>query len=1035
MNFRGYGNRLIAGGVLGILLLAVYLFLTVVSDDSAPDGEEAYTLTEGFEVTEAVLPGLLSYPMFASFDDSGNLFVFESSGHTDGTQEILDRPDFRILLLRDLDGDGVFDHRTVYADSLPFPMGGTFFQGSLYVTAVPDLLKFTDTDGDGVAEEKEVLLSGWKLNHNAAILSGPFMGPDGWLYMADARRGFEITTDEGKQLSGKGARIWRCLPDGSRLESFSGGGFDNAVELAFTPSGEVFGTMTYFVDPQGGYRDALMHWVEGGVFPKPNPVIEEDGLVLTGDLMPVMSKMARVSPSGLMRYEGDFWGEGFEGNLFHAQFNTGRIVRSVVAETGASFASNDTYFLESKAADFHPTDVLQDADGSLLVVNTGGWFIAGCPLSRTAKPDIHGGIFRIRKKGTQPVSDPYGNEQAWDQLATPSLVEALSVPGPFVRKRAQEAILQQGIAAAPHLLAQLTTHSDAEVRTQLVFLLYRLGVLEGLEVAAKDPSASVRSAYARVAGLAPWTPAQATLVGLLEDASLSVVRQAATALGRLGREGVSAALLSVLERSEDRYVRHAVIFSLWQLGKVPVLREALRHAQAGVRTGALIALEQVPQAALTQPELLAFLESEAEEDRKAGRWVLGRHADWSALALPLFRQATSDGLAELQVLFRIFSGQEVFQRGFEQVLTGSKEDEMRQRYLELLQGASVRPFPERWKPILGQWMQTGSPALRSRTLDFVLIGSLTGMEGYLLDMADPKSPLSLRVRALQALAREGYRPPAEELRDLMDGLLQEAEGKEMTQAIQLLGSLELDEASLLYLSDAILPRLEDRYVPYMLPMFEGQVSKQLGGSLLAFLVSKPTLMDKLSEDQVAQLFSGDLPGLGDQVAGLLSQIRRQREERLARLHDLEERLIPGDVLAGRNVFYGEAGCGDCHAVSGEGAVFGPDLSNIGEIRSRHDLLEAVVYPSASFAREYESVEVRTASGAWLGIIKGRDAGELVLEIGPGVFRRISEESILEIRESEQSLMPAGWEELLTVGQISDLMAFLESLPDGIGAVR
>lgn len=205
-----------------------------------------------------------------------------------------------------------------------------FTGGSLYVAVPPNLMRYTDADGDGIAEKKETVLSGWVLHHNAATLSGPFMGPDGWMYLADARRGFHIKTKEGDSLTGKGARIWRCRPDGTGLESVSGGGFDNSVEIAFMPSGETIGTMTYFTDPKDGFRDAVMHWVEGGVYPKPNSVIEEDHLKLTGDLMPVMTKLARISHAGLMRYRGSAFGAAFKGNLFTAQFNTGRIMRHII---------------------------------------------------------------------------------------------------------------------------------------------------------------------------------------------------------------------------------------------------------------------------------------------------------------------------------------------------------------------------------------------------------------------------------------------------------------------------------------------------------------------------------------------------------------------------------------------------------------------------------------------------------------------------------------------------------------------------------
>src|SRR5438874_159656 len=82
----------------------------------------------------------------------------------------------------------------------------------------------------------------------AAILHGPFFGPDGWLYLTDGRHGYEIKTKEGPTLKGEASRIWRVRPDGSGLEWVSGGGFDNPVELIFLPTGETIGTMTYFQD-------------------------------------------------------------------------------------------------------------------------------------------------------------------------------------------------------------------------------------------------------------------------------------------------------------------------------------------------------------------------------------------------------------------------------------------------------------------------------------------------------------------------------------------------------------------------------------------------------------------------------------------------------------------------------------------------------------------------------------------------------------------------------------------------------------------
>lgn len=146
-------------------------------------GIQSFHVSDGFVIEQAVPPHMVSYPTFAVFDHDGRLFVIESSGRTTSTEDVLENPGFKILLLEDTDSDGVFDKRNVFADKIPYPMGGVFYRGSFYATAPPDLIRFTDTDGDGVADKREIVLTGWTLNHNAATLSGPFFGPDGWMYV------------------------------------------------------------------------------------------------------------------------------------------------------------------------------------------------------------------------------------------------------------------------------------------------------------------------------------------------------------------------------------------------------------------------------------------------------------------------------------------------------------------------------------------------------------------------------------------------------------------------------------------------------------------------------------------------------------------------------------------------------------------------------------------------------------------------------------------------------------------------------------
>ena len=141
------------------------------------------------------------------------------------------------------------------------------------------------------------------------------------------------------------------------------------------------------------------------------------------------------------------------------------------------------------------------------------------------------------------------------------------------------------------------------------------------------------------------------------------------------------------------------------------------------------------------------------------------------------------------------------------------------------------------------------------------------------------------------------------------------------------------------------------------------------------------------------------------------------------------------MAAGRQLFFGKATCFTCHSVTGQGSDFGPDLSNIGEIRSRHDILEAILYPGASFAREYETSKIITKTGSFTGIVKEQLPDAIIMSAGPGSTVRIARNDIISIEPESVSLMPPGLLKSLSVEEISDLMAYLESLPSGLGQLE
>ena len=122
-----------------------------------------------------------------------------------------------------------------------------------------------------------------------------------------------------------------------------------------------------------------------------------DGHTRTGDLMPVMTQLGPGRAGGLTRYQSAVFGSDYQDNFFAAMFNLRKVTRHVLEPDGATFRTRDSDFLVSTNRDFHPTDVVEDADGSLLVVDTGPWYKLCCPTSQLAKPDVLGAIYRVKR--------------------------------------------------------------------------------------------------------------------------------------------------------------------------------------------------------------------------------------------------------------------------------------------------------------------------------------------------------------------------------------------------------------------------------------------------------------------------------------------------------------------------------------------------------------------------------------------------------------------------------------------------------------
>src|SRR5688572_810787 len=409
-------------------------------------GSQTFNLGDGFTLERVAGPGLVDRPIEADFDEEGRLYVTDSSGSNEPVAKQLEKKPHRIVRLEDSDGDGIFDKSVVFADKMMFPEGAMWLDGSLYVSAPPVIWKLTDVDGDGVADRREEWFDAKTLTGCANDLHGPYLGIDGWVYWAKgafAKQSY--ARRDGATFETRAAHIFRRKAEGGLVEPVMTGGMDNPVGLAFTPEGERIFTTTFFQHPGGGQRDGLIHAIYGGVYGKVHDVIDDHPK--TGELMPVLTHLGPAAPAGLTRYESDIFGTEFRDNLFACLFNLHKVTRHVLKPQGGTYKTEDSDFLSSENTDFHPTDVLEDADGSLLVIDTGGWYKLCCPTSQLWKPDVLGAIYRIRRTGADRASDPWGRKLNWKSANSKELAEQLADRRPVVVRRSIQELRKRSDSA------------------------------------------------------------------------------------------------------------------------------------------------------------------------------------------------------------------------------------------------------------------------------------------------------------------------------------------------------------------------------------------------------------------------------------------------------------------------------------------------------------------------------------------------------------------------------------------------------------
>jgi quinoprotein glucose dehydrogenase len=977
----------------------------------------------------------------------------------------------RIRLVEDRDGDGSAETATVFAAGFRDPSVGLGAgllarRGTVWYTNIPDLWILRDADGDGQADERESVQTGYGvhvgfLGHD---LHGLTWGPDGRLYFTIGDRAMNVTTKDGKAVvqldSGS---VLRCDADGSNLEVFATG-LRNPQELAFNELGDLF---TCDNNSDGGDRARWVHLVEGGdsgwrigyqFIERPNSRGPWNAEKLwhprpantASYLLPPLANLSD-GPSGLTYHPGvAALPDELRGTFFLADFRGSasisglRTVRLKPRGAGYEVAEQGQHLWGLEA-----TDVDFGTDGALYVSDwVQGWDQSGkgriyrvADASRPPDPAVE----RVRTLLAEGMADRPHKE----------LAELLAHDDQRIRREAQFELVERakndrrarrGLIPEAFLTAVAYTNPSRLARLHATWGLGQLH-REGSSDAARaliallrDRDEEVRAQAARALADSGRKneSARAPLVELLHDGSPRARFHAAVALSKLGIGTELAPVLTMLRENNeaDPYLQHAGVLALASVADPSALGDVARDDSVAVRLAALLAWRR-----LGSPEVARFLaDPEPRLVLEAARAIGDVPI---AEALPSLAALQVTGSTSPFVLRRVLAANAR--------LGGEKGAEV----LATMAARSDLPTAIRAEAIdaLGQWAK---PSGRDRIVGLwrpidprdaapAVAALLPRLPGLLAD-----SPGAVRRAASRATARLGIGDVAPLLLALIDDAKAESESRvEALRALRELNDPRLDEAALRAADDGD-GSLRTEALRILASSRPAEALKRIGPAL-----KLGSVRDR--QDSLAILGAVEDPEADRIVAGLLEDLVANRIEPELRLDVLlaargredaavrdrlaqyessrpkddpiaafREALAGGDRERGRTLFRENAAvyCLRCHKIDGDGGEVGPDLTGIGTKQSREYLLESIVAPNAKISEGFDSLVVALNDGQIVGgIVKGQDGGRLTLVTPEGQLLTIAEEDI-EDRKRGPSAMPEDLVTRLSPSDVRDLVEFL-----------
>ncbi|HEY1068612.1 MAG TPA: heme-binding protein, partial [Pirellulales bacterium] len=450
---------------------------------------------------------------------------------------------------------------------------------------------------------------------------------------------------------------------------------------------------------------------------------------------------------------------------------------------------------------------------------------------------------------------------------------------------------------------------------------------------------------------------------------------------------------------------------------------------------------QSPNGNLQPAEVAAALATSDEALRQAAAAILQRRAEWSEQSIDLVE--TWLGEAEIDDaranaiagVIRTLSDDARLRKIVAQRLAAQDKTSPAARLalLAALAAHDGRDVPNDWRSGIAAALGSRDPAVRAAGLRVVERWKLTSARDRVRELAaDVNSTPSDRLAALRTLTSLDESLRANEFDYLLTRLNAEVPVQERLAALDVIAAIPHEAARL----QRLLPRIGEASpieLPPLLQAFARGSDAKVGERLVA-AISEASVAPSL--DLVQSTLKSYPAEVQQAAAPLIERLRNAAQAQVARLDELESQLneTPGDAARGGELFFAKAQCHLCHAARGRGGRVGPDLTAIGDIRSRRGLLEAIVFPSASFARGYEPIVVELHDGRVLTGLAGRESPEefvlITVRDNKPAESPLKRDEIAEIQLARVSAMPQGLDAPLTRQELADLTAYLQGLRAG-----